>query len=82
VKAEGFEKIKLTKGEYLISSKGNDRWSYPKDGIFVPSNTSLDLSDATLTLEPNNNEIYNMIIVDHVENVTITGGHLIGEIRV
>ena len=78
-KSEGFDKIKLTKGKYLISSKGNDRWSAPKDGIFIPSNTTLDLTDATLILEPNDNEIYNMIIIDHVQNVTITGGHLIGD---
>lgn len=78
-KSEGFEKIKLTKGEYLISSNRNDRWGYPKDGIFVPSNTILDLTDATLILEPNDNEIYNMIIVEQAQNVTITGGHLIGD---
>lgn len=78
-KAEGFEKIKLTTGRYLISSKGNDRWGYPKDGIFVPSHTTLDLTDATLVLEPNDHEIYNMLVLDHVENVTITGGHLIGD---
>ena len=78
-KSEGFEKIKLTKGEYLISSKGNDRWGYPKDGIFVPSNTILDLTDATLILEPNDNEIYNMLIIEQAQNVTIIGGHLIGD---
>lgn len=78
-KSEGFEKIKLTKGEYLISSKDNGRWGRPTDGIFVPSHTTLDLTDATLVLEPNDNEIYNLIVLDQVQNVTITGGHLIGD---
>lgn len=78
-KSQGFEKIKLTKGKYLISSKDNNRWSAPKDGIFVPSNTTLDLTDATLYLEPNANEIYGMINIYQAENVSVIGGHLIGD---
>jgi hypothetical protein len=45
----------------------------------VPSNITLDLTGATLYIEPNAYTEYHMIRLDMVENVTVTGGRLVGD---
>ena len=78
-KADGYLRIKLTAGEYLIQCADNGRWVPPTGGIFVPSDITLDLTGAKIYLEPNDDEYYGVIQLDHVKNVTIIGGHLIGD---
>lgn len=77
-KAEGYNIVKLTDGDYLIHCVGETDW-YPVNGIFVPTNMTLDLTDARLHVEPNNSKHYALIQIDHVENVTVIGGRLIGD---
>ncbi|MDR2918994.1 MAG: right-handed parallel beta-helix repeat-containing protein [Tannerella sp.] len=77
-KADGYNIVKLTEGDYLIYCVGqSDR--YPVNGIFVPTNMTLDLGDARLYVEPNSSNHYALIQIDHVENATVIGGHLIGD---
>lgn len=78
-KSEGYSKVKLTAGEYLIQCADNGRWVPPTGGIFVPSDMTLDLTGAKIYLETNDDEHYGVIQIDHVKNVTIIGGHLIGD---
>lgn len=77
-KAEGYQVVKLAKGDYLIHCIGETDW-YPVNGIFVPTNMTLDLTDARLYVEPNTSRHYALIQIDHVENATVIGGHLIGD---
>lgn len=77
-KAEGYNVVKLTKGDYLIHCIGEGDW-YPVNGIFVPTNMTLDLTDARLHVNPNQSPNYALIQIDHVENATVIGGHLIGD---
>lgn len=77
-KAEGYNVVKLVKGDYLIHCTGETDW-YPVNGIFVPTNMTLDLTGARLYVEPNTSKHYALIQIDHVENATVIGGHLIGD---
>jgi len=77
-KAEGYNVIKLTKGDYLIHCVG-ENYFYPVNGIFVPTNITLDLTDARLYVEPNSSSHYALLQIDHVENATVIGGHIIGD---
>lgn len=77
-KAEGYQHVRLTPGTYLIRCKGATGYK-DGDGIFMPNNLTLDLTDVTLYAEPSANEIHKLIRFDQVENVTIIGGHLIGD---
>jgi len=77
-KAEGYTCVKLKPGNYLIrcsGATGYENW----DGLFMPNNITLDLTDVKLYVEPNNASIYKIFRIDQVENVTIQGGHLIGD---
>lgn len=77
-KSEGYSHVRLTPGEYLIRCKfssGYKDW----DGIFMPNNITLDLTDVTLYAEPSGTDIHKLIRIDQVENVTILGGHIIGD---
>jgi hypothetical protein len=78
-KSAGYNKVKLTSGEYLIECADNGRWVPPTGGIFVPSDMTLDLKGTKIYLHPNDDEHYGVIQLDHVKNVTIIGGHLIGD---
>lgn len=77
-KNEGYSTVKLAKGDYLIDC-ADDGSLYPTNGIFVPTNITLDLGDAKLYVAPNSAKHYALLQVDHVENATIIGGHLIGD---
>lgn len=48
-------------------------------GIVVPSDITLDLGDAIFRLLPNNQVTYSIFLIYEVDNVTINGGHLIGD---
>lgn len=76
-KDEGYNIVKLPKGEYLISSEGATGYD-TGNGIFIPNNFILDLTEAKLYIEPGSNNVHKLIRIDEVENVTIIGGHLIG----
>ena len=78
-KSDGYNKVKLSAGEYLVKCADNSRWARPSGGILVPSDILLDLTGTKIFLEPNDDEYYAIIHLDHVNNVTILGGHLIGD---
>jgi Nitrous oxidase accessory protein len=78
-KAEGHSYIKLTPGEYLIQCTGNNRWVPPTDGIIIPDGITLDLTGVKIYIEPNDYETYGILQLEHVSDVTIFGGHLIGD---
>lgn len=75
-KDKGYSYIKLKKGDYLIRCTGVTGWD-TGNGIFIPNNITLDLTGARLYME-SNNTVAKMFRIDEVENVTIIGGHLIG----
>lgn len=77
-KSEGYNTVKLNKGDYLIYCVNESDW-YATDGIFIPTNMTLDLGEAKLYVEPNDAPHYALIQIDHVENVTVRGGHIIGD---
>ncbi|MDR1908328.1 MAG: right-handed parallel beta-helix repeat-containing protein [Spirochaetaceae bacterium] len=78
-KKDGYNVVKLTKGEYLLSA-GRDGLGYAnQSGIYVPSFITLDLTDASIYMEPNHYTGYTLIRLNMVEDVTIIGGHLIGD---
>lgn len=77
-KKEGYNVVKLPKGDYLIHCIGTTDW-YPENGIFVPTNMTLDLTDARLHVAPNTSKHYALIQIDHVENAKVIGGRLIGD---
>ncbi|MFV0536205.1 MAG: right-handed parallel beta-helix repeat-containing protein [Dysgonomonas sp.] len=77
-KDNGYDVVKLTRGEYLIKCMGGYGYESNK-GIFMPNNLTLDMTDGvTLYVEPNS-VMHKLIWIDEVENVTILGGHLIGD---
>jgi len=76
-KDEGYSIIKLTKGDYMISAEGVTGYD-TGNGIFIPNNITLDLTEAKLYIEPGSKIVHKLIRIDEVENVTIIGGHLIG----
>ena len=78
-KAQGYTHIKLAPGEYQVQCTGNNRWVIPTDGILVPSGITLDLTDTKIYLEPNDYICYGVIQLYRVSDVTIIGGHLVGD---
>lgn len=83
-KENGYSGVKFPVRQYAIISEWQE-WGWtviPKHdlkGIVVPSNLTLDLTDAVFRLLPNNHVTYSLFFIYEVENVTITGGHLIGD---
>jgi len=77
-KVEGYTHVKLTPGEYLIRCTGPDGFQ-DWNGLFIPNNITLDLTDVKLYVESNNAQESKLIRIYQVENVTIIGGHLIGD---
>lgn len=78
-KSEGYQGVSLSAGTYLIQCQWGDPYTLPDDGIRVPSDTVLDLSGAVLKLETNSRPAYNLIYTIGGSNITINGGHLIGD---
>lgn len=77
-KAQGYNHVRLTPGTYLIRCNGATGYK-DWNGIFMPNNITFDISDATLYAEPSGSEVHKVFRIDQVENVTIMGGHLIGD---
>ncbi|MDR2914501.1 MAG: right-handed parallel beta-helix repeat-containing protein [Tannerella sp.] len=77
-KVEGYNKVKLTPGDYLIRCTGGTGYE-DWNGIFMPNNITLDLTGVKLFVEPAAASIYKLFRIDQVENVTILGGHIIGD---
>lgn len=77
-KEKGYTRVKLTSGLYLIRCKGASGYQ-DWNGIFMPNNITLDLTGAKLYVEPSGTDIHKLFRIDQVENVTIIGGHLIGD---
>lgn len=76
-KDQGYTSVKLTKGDYLIRCTGATGYE-TGNGIFMPNNITLDLTDTRLYTEANNT-ISKIFRIDEVENIIIFGGHLIGD---
>lgn len=77
-KEEGYTHVKLNPGEYLIRCAGASGYK-DWNGIFMPNNITLDLTGVKLYVEPSGAEIHKLFRIYEVENVTIIGGHLIGD---
>lgn len=77
-KAAGYTYVKLKAGSYLIRCSGATGYA-DWDGLFMPNNITLELTDVKLYAEPNQASTYKIFRIDQVENVTLLGGHLIGD---
>lgn len=75
----GLNKVRLDKGTYLIRSEWSSPYVMPDHGISVPSGMMLDLGSATLMMEPNSDPNYFIISIAGKDDVTITGGTLVGD---
>ena len=75
----GYNKVRLAKGTYLIQCTWYSPFVSPYDGVLVPSNMVLDLRGATLVLESNSQPGSCIIALTQVSNTTIIGGTLIGD---
>jgi hypothetical protein len=78
-KKEGYNIIRFSPGEYLLVADNHSLGYVRRGGIFVPNNITLDLTGATFYIEPNGYTGYSLFRLDMVENVTITGGRLVGD---
>ena len=83
-KENGYTVVRFPARQYAIISEWQE-WGWtvvPKHdlkGIVVPSDIILDLGDAVFRLLPNNQVTYSLFFIYEVKNVTINGGHLIGD---
>jgi pectate lyase len=75
---EGYTTVKFAAGEYLVACVSNVM-TYPTDGIFLYSNMTFDLGDAVFYVSPNDSHSYGVFQLERLENVTITGGTIIGD---
>ena len=75
----GYTKVRLTSGTYLIQCKWFSPFVSPYDGVLVPSNMVLDLRGATLVMESNSQPGSCIIALTQVSNTIIIGGTLIGD---
>ncbi len=75
--AEGFGRIKLPQGHYLIGKYGNDIY---QAGIELKSNMAFILDDnAIIEMAPNNKWNYCAIAIRNQTNVVVAGGIIIGD---
>jgi polygalacturonase len=74
----GYTTVKFAPGEYLVACV-SDVMTYPTDGIFLYSNMSFDLGDAVFYAERNDSHSYGVFQLERLENVTITGGTILGD---
>ncbi|WP_428743233.1 hypothetical protein [Tenacibaculum sp.] len=76
-------KIPAMDAYFNANSRTDNRGDKPRmavEGIVVPSNMTIEMSDDTyLRVQPNDRAFYNLFILWDVDNVTIRGGHLIGD---
>lgn len=78
-KQNGYRGVSLPDGTYLIKCSWGNPFTLPDDGIFVPSDTVLDLGRAVLMIEPNSQPAYNLIYTMKGSNIIINGGRLVGD---
>lgn len=91
-KTNGYNGIKLPKGEYLIDTevinpilvedKDNVKpykWYHNRYGIFLQSNFILDITDCTLKALPCINAYTSILTISTCSNVKIIGGTIIGD---
>ncbi len=75
--SEGFGKIFLPKGHYLLGKEGNDIY---QAGIVLKSNMALLLDkDAVIEMAKNDKWNYCAISINNEKNVVISGGTIIGD---
>jgi hypothetical protein len=77
-RGEGYTGVRFAAGEYLVACV-SDVTTYPTDGIFLYSNMTFDLGEAVFYVEPNGSHSYGVFQLERLENVTITGGRIIGD---
>jgi polygalacturonase len=77
-RSEGYTSVRFAPGKYLVACV-SDVMTYPTDGIFLYSNMSFDLGGAVFYVEPNDSHSYGVFQLERLENVTITGGEIIGD---
>ncbi len=73
--------VYIPDGTYLINAD-NDGWGHTyKGGIRPKTGSTIIMSPgAVLKAKPNTNGFYNVISLDQVENVVISGGNIIGDV--
>lgn len=73
--------VYIPNGTYMINGT-NSGWGHTWEGGIRPKTGSniILAPGAVLKALPNNTGFYNIICLDRVENVTITGGNIIGDI--
>jgi hypothetical protein len=83
-KENGYTSVKFPQRQYAVISEWQG-WGWvviPEHdlkGIVVPSGMTLELGEAVFRLLPNDQVTYSLFFLFEVENVTINGGHLIGD---
>jgi hypothetical protein len=83
-KENGYTTVRFPERQYAIISEWQG-WGWvviPEHdlkGIVVPSDMTLELGKAVFRLLPNSQVTYSLFYIFEVENVTINGGHLIGD---
>lgn len=80
----GYAVVRFPARPYAIISEWKEwGWTVVPDhdlkGIVVPSDITLKLGNAVFRLLPNDQVTYSLFFIYEVENVTINGGHLIGD---
>ncbi|MDR2497932.1 MAG: right-handed parallel beta-helix repeat-containing protein [Tannerellaceae bacterium] len=83
-KENGYSTVKFPNRQYAIISEWQG-WGWVDiplhdlKGIVVPSDINLELGEAVFRLLPNNQVTYSLFYIFEVDNITINGGHLIGD---
>ena len=74
------DNVYIPAGTYMVNGTNAGLGHQYKGGIRPKSNSTITLApDAVLKCMPNDNGFYNIIGLEAVENVTISGGKIIGE---
>ncbi|WP_164515044.1 right-handed parallel beta-helix repeat-containing protein [Paenibacillus lentus] len=81
-KNAGYPEVFIPKGIYLIHGVGKNEFAPEREaGVKVPSHMKLTLDhEAELKVEPNSSKGYSCIYLREVENVSISGGILTGDL--
>ncbi|MDR1908329.1 MAG: right-handed parallel beta-helix repeat-containing protein [Spirochaetaceae bacterium] len=77
----GYTAVLFTPGDYLITCENPLGWDWPDDGIFLRSKTAYDLGGARFYVEPTDNHATAVFQLERIENVTISGGEIIGDMK-
>jgi hypothetical protein len=83
-KENGYTAVRFPNRQYAVISEWQE-WGWTTvpehdlKGIVVPSDMTLELGEAVFRLFPNSQVTYSLFFLYGIENVTINGGHLIGD---